>query len=85
MGLNLLMGGGFDIEEELVGFGVGHLYYFVVDVIPHIPETYNLKLIAPPEFLVRLCQWLHIHDFGAFGEDGMNGLGGWFLMGEDEQ
>ena len=47
----------------------GHIYYFIEDVIPKIPETEDLNIMKPPRALVRLCEYLQIHDFNAQEED----------------
>ena len=51
MGLRVLMGGG--ITHMLVGAGVGHVYYFFVDVVPNVHGT---SLIRTPEWCVKVIE-----------------------------
>lgn len=79
---------GFDAEEDLIGAAVGHMYYFLVDVLPNIPETHGLKILKAPQFLVDICDWLRIHDAERFDDPELFGTGqaGWFFTDEiDEQ
>jgi len=82
---------GFDAQDDLIGAVVGHLYYFLADVLPQIPETYKLQLIKAPRPLVQLCEYLRIHQYGMFDDPdlfgaGQGGAGGWFFVDdEDEQ
>jgi Derlin-2/3 len=55
---------GFDVQDDLVGAAVGHMYYFLMDVVPKIPETNKLSVLSAPSILNRLCQWLRIHEAG---------------------
>ena len=55
---------GFDAQDDIIGAGVGHLYYFLVDVVPKIPETTGMKVLRAPGFLTRFCEWLRIHEYG---------------------
>ena len=55
---------GFDVQDDLVGAAVGHMYYFLMDVVPKIPETNKLSVLSAPSFLNRICQWLRIHEAG---------------------
>ncbi|CAN0082872.1 unnamed protein product [Discosporangium mesarthrocarpum] len=52
VGINVLMGMG--LTEALLGIGVGHLYYFLIDILP---DTHNIDLIQTPGFLVTLFGW----------------------------
>jgi len=36
---------GYDAQDDIIGAIVGHLYYYIVDIIPKIPETRELKLL----------------------------------------
>jgi Derlin-2/3 len=48
---------------DLCGIAAGHMYFFIEDVIPKLPETEELRLLKPPKFLEKLCEYLRIHDF----------------------
>ena len=52
MALRVLMGGG--ITHMLVGVAVGHVYYFLVDVVPN---TYGTTLIKTPVWCVDVIEW----------------------------
>ena len=39
---------GFNAWDDLVGAAVGHMYYFLVDVLPKIPETKDLQVLRTP-------------------------------------
>ena len=62
---------------------VGHVYYFLMDVVPLIPETYDLKVLSAPSFLDRICTFLNIHNYGEFDDPELFGQAGWFF-GEEE-
>ena len=51
MGLGILMGG--DPTEDLIGIGIGHLFYFL---IAEVPNAYDVHLIQTPEFLINLVE-----------------------------
>ena len=36
---------------DLVGISVGHMYYFLEDVMPMVPETKGIRLIKAPKAL----------------------------------
>ena len=77
---------GFDAESDLIGAAVGHMYYFIADILPKIPETHGLELLKPPRLLVRLCEWLRVHDPENMGDDLFRGGVGWIFSDEaDEQ
>ena len=72
----------YDPTEDFIGYAVGHLYYFLVDVIPYIPETKGVQVLRPPQFLTRFCQWLQIHDFTF--QDEMSFGQRWYFEDEDQ-
>lgn len=45
---------GEDIFHPLMGIAVGHLYYFLVDVLP---DLHGIDLVKTPAFLVRQLGW----------------------------
>ena len=49
---------GFNPKYDLIGVFAGHLYYYLEDVVPKIPETENFKLLKPPQVLVSICEKL---------------------------
>ena len=65
---------GFDVTLDLLGIIAGHVYFFMEDVVPRVPETRGIRVLKAPNVLKRICDWLNIHDFGA--NDHMNNGGG---------
>ena len=51
---------GYDAQDDIIGAVVGHLYYYIVDIIPKIPETRDLKLLKAPSFLEKFCDFFKI-------------------------
>ena len=45
---------GYPPKYDLIGILVGHMYYFLEDVVPMIPETEKFRLLEP----VRPLKWL---------------------------
>lgn len=43
---------GFNPRYDLIGVAAGHLYYYVEDVVPKLPETEDFKILKPPKFLI---------------------------------
>ena len=60
---------GFNPKYDLIGVAAGHLYYYLEDVVPKIPETEDFKVLRPPKLLVYLCEKLQIHDYRLNEED----------------
>ncbi len=60
---------GFSPKYDLIGVAAGHLYYYLEDVVPKIPETEDCKMLRPPRLLVALCERLQIHDYRLNEED----------------
>lgn len=61
--LLLVLLSGYDPTMEILGNVVGHIYYYLSDVVPLIPETQDVKILQSPSFLINLCERLRIHDF----------------------
>ena len=53
---------GFSVVDDLIGYAVGHLYYFLADVLPNIPETKGLEPLESPLWLDILCDFFEISD-----------------------
>ena len=60
---------GFNPKYDIIGVVAGHLYYYLEDVVPKIPETEDCKVLRPPKFLVDICNKLQIHDYRLNEED----------------
>lgn len=60
---------GFNPKYDLIGVAAGHLYYFLEDVVPKIPDTQDCKFLRPPKALVTLCEKMQIHDYRLNEED----------------
>ena len=75
----LILLSGYDPTMDLVGNLVGHLYFYLHEILPQIPETEGFKLLAPPKFLVDFCAFMRIHDFGLNDNAQGNGGFGWMF------
>jgi hypothetical protein len=53
VGIRLIMGG--SITEPLVGIAVGHLYYFLIEVLP---VTHGYNVIRTPKFCMDLVDYV---------------------------
>lgn len=53
IGIRLIMGG--SITEPLVGIAVGHLYYFLIEVLP---VTHGYNLIKTPKFCIDFTDYV---------------------------
>ena len=60
---------GSSLKYDIIGIIAGHLYYYLEDVVPNLPETEDVKVLKPPTFLVQICQYFQIHDFRVNEED----------------
>ena len=49
---------GYDPTMDLVGNAAGHMYYFVVTILPELPLTEGVELLRPPKILVDVCRAL---------------------------
>ena len=54
---------GFDPTLDLLGNITGHVYFFLEDVVPRLPETRNFRLVKAPRPLKYVCDLLQVHDF----------------------
>lgn len=53
--LMLILLSGYDPTMDLVGNLVGHLYYYLVEVLPQIPETQGVRVLSAPKILIDFC------------------------------
>lgn len=60
---------GFNPKYDMIGAVAGHLYYYLEDVVPKLPETEDCKLLRAPKALVWICEYLQVHDFRLNEED----------------
>lgn len=49
MFLQLLIGEG--VENDLLGIGIGHFYYFFEDIYGKLPLSQGVKVLKTPQFL----------------------------------
>jgi hypothetical protein len=49
MMLNIIFGE--SIRSDFIGIAVGHLYYFLVDVLPKLPHFKNMNPLATPKIM----------------------------------
>ena len=54
---------GYDPTMNIIGTVTGHFYFFLEDIMPHLPETQDIRLLKPPRMLIRICDMLKIHDW----------------------
>lgn len=50
--IHILIGG--DVFQPLLGIASGHLFYFLVDILP---DLHDIDLLKTPQFLVNLLGW----------------------------
>lgn len=60
---------GFNPVYDVIGVAVGHIYYYLEDVLPKIPETRDVRILKAPNFLVKLCESVGIHGYALNHED----------------
>lgn len=53
LAIRILMGA--DIVMMLIGIGVGHLYYFLIEILPN---THNVTLIRTPQLCIDFIQYV---------------------------
>ena len=61
--LLMILLSGFDPTLDLLGNITGHVYFFLEDVVPRLPETRGIRIIKAPQVLKNLCDMLRVHDF----------------------
>jgi Derlin-2/3 len=49
---------GSSLKYDIIGIIAGHLYYYLEDVVPKLPETEDFKLLKAPKVLVQICEYL---------------------------
>ena len=60
-----------DIKDDLLGLIVGHVYYFLKEIIPRIKTINNPKLLETPGIIFTLCDNLNLNnDFIVNVEEG---------------
>ena len=63
--LSLIVLGGYDPTMDIIGSLVGHLYFYLEDIVPYIPETRDYRLLKAPLSLKNFCERVGIHNFQA--------------------
>ena len=67
--LSFLLNSGF--KEDFYGLAIGHIYYFLKDIVPRIKNMGGIKLVETPKFVVKLCDKCNINnDYIIDAEDG---------------
>ena len=46
--LSMIVISGYDPTMDILGSLVGHIYYFLEDIVPHIPETQDYRVLEAP-------------------------------------
>lgn len=60
---------GFNPVYDIIGVTAAHIYFFLEDIVPKIPETRDMRVLTPPKPLIKLCEIMKIHDFQFNQED----------------
>lgn len=60
---------GSSLKYDIIGIIAGHMYYYLEDVVPKLPETEDVKILKAPRFLVQFCEYFQIHDYRLNEED----------------
>ena len=61
--LLMILLSGFDPTLDLLGNITGHVYFFLEDVVPRLPETRDYRIVKAPAPLKYICDLLQVHDF----------------------
>ena len=51
-----------DFKNDLYGLFIGHIYFFLKEILPRIKSVKNIKILESPKFFVRLCDKLNINN-----------------------
>jgi hypothetical protein len=51
-----------DFKNDLYGLLIGHLYFYLKEILPRMKSINNIKLLETPNFFVRLCDKLNINN-----------------------
>jgi len=51
-----------DFKNDLYGLFIGHIYFFLKEILPRIKSVKNIKILETPKFFVRLCDKLNINN-----------------------
>lgn len=71
--IRLIMGA--SIVEPLIGIGCGHIYYFLVDVLP---LSHGYDIVRTPKFCMRIAEWYIGNSLPAAAPSGIRGHQGGF-------
>ena len=74
--IRLIMGG--SIVEPLIGIACGHIYYFLVDVLP---LSHGYDIIRTPKFCINIAEWYTGNSIPA--STGYRGTAGGFRVGNN--
>ena len=61
--LVLIVLSGYPPTMDLIGSAAGHLYFYLEEIVPHIPETQDKRLLKAPDALRQFCEKLGIHNY----------------------
>ena len=51
-----------DFKNDLYGLLIGHLYFYLKEILPRMKSINNIKILETPKFFVRLCDKLNINN-----------------------
>ena len=53
---------GYDYANLIYGIIVGHVYFFIKEILPRIKSLNGLKLLETPNAIVKLCEALDLNN-----------------------
>ena len=53
---------GYEYKELIYGIIVGHVYFFVKEILPRIKGVKGLKLLETPKVIQKLCDCLQLNN-----------------------
>ena len=53
---------GYDYKELIIGIIVGHVYYFLKEILPRIKGVKGIKLLETPKIVQKMCDVLQLNN-----------------------
>ena len=51
-----------DFKNDFYGLIIGHLYFYLKEILPRIKSVNNIKILETPKFFNKLCDKLDINN-----------------------
>jgi len=51
-----------DFREDLIGFLIGHLFYFIKDILPRIKRVKKKQFLKTPNFIKKFCEICNLNN-----------------------